>query len=269
MINGYTRFDDNVAPLRLQSAIPLTYPLLCALFDIIDSVYCANTALRSASKAAFALGYGVSFRPQEYLRLSRFVSLKYTANSSLSFFWWHDCYFSVCSPATYPPGLPTHFSTLLEFQKNDRRGKGGPKALARCDSVAPEYDCLCCLYFFLRQYPPQPHAPLLSGLGSQLSIDILRPLLNKLALKFGFNPAKMQMHSSVRSGALSALEMQPDEIKERQGGWTSTSGMLNYVSASLQHANSVTKLLHDPTLVPLKVTQMTYSTLSSTSVPAP
>jgi hypothetical protein len=107
--------------------------------------------------AAFVLAYAISLRPQEYLKLPRPVPLRYTANSSLSHFVFDGVFYSVCYPALFPPGSPSHFTTLLEFQKNDTRGKGGPKAIAHCSSVPMSYNCLSVLFNFLRRYPPLPN----------------------------------------------------------------------------------------------------------------
>ena len=264
MIAGYKRIDDSLLPLRLKVAVPLTFSLLCPLLDMVRQSYSTPSLrpLMLAICAGFALGYALSSRPREYLRLSRVIELRYKMNSSLSYFWWDDLYYSVCRPDLFPSGYPSYFSTFLEYQKADQEGNGGPKAIAFCRTVDLRYNCLAILFDFLSLYPPAPQSPLLTGLGEQLSIDVMRPELSKLAVRFGFNPAKMKMHSSVRAGALAALELESDDVKRRQGHWSSVTGMLTYTHASLQHADFVVEKLHDRSLVPISVTQLTHNTLS-------
>jgi hypothetical protein len=271
MLQGYARLDGSLQPLRLRLKVPLTYPLLCALLDIVAVSYSTPSTLPLflACCAAFVLAYAISLRPQEYLKLPRPVPLRYTANSSLSHFVFDGVFYSVCYPALFPPGSPSHFTTLLEFQKNDTRGKGGPKAIAHCSSVPMSYNCLSVLFNFLRRYPPLPNSPLLSGLGSQLSSHVLTPFLHQLADKFGFDRSKVSLHSTIRSGAFSALEDESDAVKLRQGGWGSIAGMLSYTRGSLRHADYVVEKLHDPSLVPIRVTQMTHNTLSHTASAGP
>jgi hypothetical protein len=132
--------------------------------------------------------------------------------------------------------------------------------------VPPAYDCLTNLGKFICAYPPVAESPLLSGLGYQISSDCMLVLLHKLADKYGFARDRMKMHSSIRSGALVALENEADHIKERQGCWRSTEGMLNYLRGTLQHAAYVTDQLHDPSLCPISLTQMTFSPAFSGSI---
>ena len=251
-------------PLRLNAFVPLTYALLVQLLDIIRLMYPSPTdkPLRLAISAAYSLGFAISARPQEYLALRRSVDMKYKINSDLSVFLFNGTPFSVCRPDLFPPSRPDFFATLVEYQKQDQRGNGGPKAIAHCDKVDPAHYCLSILFEFLQLYPPAPNSPLLSGLGSQVPIELLQPPLHTLAKKFGFDPSKLHMHSSVRSGALTALATEPDSVQQQQGGWKSLNGMLSYSHSSLSHASHVADLIHDASLVPVSVTQFTHNTFS-------
>jgi len=270
ILAGYSNIDASLRPLRDKVAIPLTYPLLCALIDIIQHHYSlpSQSHLRLVAIASYTLGYAISARPSEYLLTStsdsRLVPLRSQINSDLSFFVWGAAFFTVTTPLAFPPGIPDFFSTVIEYQKNDKRGKGGPRAIARCTAVPPQYDCLSCLFAYLRRFPPLPASPLLSGLGTQVKSSDLLPFLKDLARTYDLDPARMKMHSSVRSGALVALENETDAVKQRQGCWSSTEGMCNYLRGTLQHASHVSSLLHDSSLCPISITQMTFNTSSTT-----
>ena len=267
MLAGYSKEDFDTTPLSERACIPLTYPLLCSLIDIVTTTFTGLPLqpLGSAVIAGFALGYACSFRVNEYLLTdpSNPTPLRHQVNSSLSYFWWHNLPFCVCFPAAYPPGVPDHFSTVLQFAKNDARGHGGPKAISRCHLVPPLKDSLTVVFNFLCTNPPLPNAPLLSGLGSQLSRDIMITQLHLLADKHGLPRRRMKMHSSVRGGALVALENESDAVKLAQGCWSSVSGMRSYAGRSIQHAQQVTNLLHDPTLCPITYSQLQYAETST------
>ena len=272
MLAGYSKEDFDTTPLSERACIPLTYALLCSLIDMITDAFAAPLLrpLGSAIIAGFALGYACSFRVNEYLLTdpNKPTPLKHQVNSSLSYFWWRDVRFCVCFPNAYPQGVPDDFSTVLQFAKNDARGHGGPKAISRCILVSPSKDSLTVLFNFLRDHPPPLNTPLLSGLGAQLSRDLMLSQLHLLADKHGLPRSRMKMHSSVRGGALVALENQSDAVKLAQGCWSSISGMRSYAGRSIQHAQQVTDLLHDPTLCPIAYSQLQY-TETSLSAPSP
>ena len=67
------------------------------------------------------------------------------------------------------------------------------------------------------------------------------------------------MHSSIRSGALVALESEPDAVKLAQGCWSSVASIRSYASRSIQHADHVTDMLHDLALCPITHSQLQFS----------
>ena len=266
MLAGYSKTDFDTVPASERSSIPLTYALLCSLIDMVSCAFSSQSLqpLGSAIIAGFALGYACSFRVREYLHAdsANITPLSHQVNSSMSYFWWGSEPYSVCYPTSFPAGLPDNFSTTLLFAKNDARGKGGPKAISRCLLVPPDKDCLTVLFRFVQVFPPPPDSPLLSGLGAQLSKNTMLTQLHLLADKHGLNKLRMKMHSSVRSGALVALENESDATKLAQGCWSSTSGMLSYAGRSISHAQYVTDLLHDPNNCPISYSQLQYSETS-------
>ena len=258
--------DYLLRPVRHNTAIPFTYSLLCVTLTLISQLYTDSAYLKLGVSAAFALGYSCSTRSGQYLKTGHHIPLSNQLNSSLSYFWWGETYYSVCDPTLFPPfSLPDKFSSLIEFSKNDKKGFGGPKAIARCLTVPPSEDCLTILFNFLVCYPPLPHQPLLSGSFNTTQIDAslhIKPVLDKLASMYGFNPAQLSVHSSIRSGALIALETQPDAVKLRQGCWTTLGGMHSYLRGTLNHASSITQLLHDPSIYSITELQNVYTTRS-------
>ena len=75
----------------------------------------------------------------------------------------------------------------------------------------------------------------------------------------------MKMHSSVRAGALVALEREPDAVKLAQGCWSSTAGMQSYANRSIQHATHVADMLHDLALCPITHSQLQFATTATTT----
>jgi hypothetical protein len=262
MLRGYSLSDYLLTPSRHKNAIPFSYTLLCATIDIISNIYHNNSYLKLAVTASFCLGYACSCRTAQYLQVSRSVPLTHQMNSSLSFFWWGSQYFNVCDISLFPPSIPDRFSTLIEYSKNDSTGRGGPKAIARCDIIPSKYDCLTNLFLFLSQYPPLLNQPLLSCSHiSQINAEKhIKPILHLLSQQYGFNPDQLSVHSSIRSGALLALEKEPDAVKLRQGCWTTLGGMSSYLRGTLNHASSITNLLHDTRVCSILELQNIYNT---------
>jgi hypothetical protein len=90
--------------------------------------------------------------------------------------------------------------------------------------------------------------------------------LHLLAEKHNLDKSRLKMHSSVRSGALVALENESDSTKLAQGCWSSVDGMLNYNRRSISHATHVTDLLHDMDLCPISYSQQQFGTALTSSV---
>lgn len=268
MLSGYSNTDFETLPASERLAIPLTYPLLCSLIEIVTTNFCdpIMLPLRRAIIAGFSLGYACSCRVAEYLRTKSKLPITHQVISSKSFFWWNTQYYSVCYPHLYPPGYPDHFTTTLVYAKNDTRGRGGPKAITRCLSVPADRDCCSTLFDFLKLHPPLAQSPLLSGLGPHLSRDLMLSQLHLLAEKHNLDKSRLKMHSSVRSGALVALENESDSTKLAQGCWSSVDGMLNYNRRSISHATHVTDLLHDMDLCPISYSQQQFGTALTSSI---
>ncbi len=67
---GYKREDEEIAPKRMTIKIPVTYPVLLeAKATIIKQFGDICAAMVLACMAAFCLGYALSLRPGEYLRV--------------------------------------------------------------------------------------------------------------------------------------------------------------------------------------------------------
>jgi hypothetical protein len=261
---GYKRDDEEIAPKRMTIKIPVTYPVLLEVKStIIKEFGSICEALVLAYMAAFCLGYALSLRPGEYLRVHPPVPLTHQANSSLAAFWFGDDIFFVTRPELYPKDrIPDAFSVLIDHTKNDHGGNGGPRAVyANPDYNSADPDSICCvrtLFEFLKKYPPLPESPLLSGLGTQVSSSDINKILKITADRLGMDGGRMVPHS-IRFGGPQQLEEADEETQMAQGNWRSVQGMKTYTRRSIKHARTVTKMLHAPASCPLSHTLYMYT----------
>ena len=255
MISGYNREDDVDNPQRTVAAIPLTYAIFCESIKTARLLLADTPITLRCVSAALALGYAGSLRTAEYLLTSNTTELRQQCNSSQSFFWWGDVSINVCDTHLYLLGIPDHFTTFLDSRKNGP----GAKSIARCSSA--DIDCLTLLYDCIKNDPPTPSSPLLSGTkGEQIIVAQIQRILDKVADKFGFDRSRMRPHASIRAGVLAQLELHDEATRLGTGGWNSVSGMRAYQKVSLQHASRIASDIHDASLCPIAVTQLIYNT---------
>ena len=259
MISGWIKDDRFALPERLKAKIPMSAPVLQHVLHLIHSIF-ADTTLANLLKAAFCLGYGAAFRPCEYLTDAGGHAGPHTLHGSLCFFQWVGCpeFFSVTNPTRYPPGVPSHFVALLDSSKHDPLGHGGPRAIARAPSSA-SFCCLTNLFTYLTRYPPAPNAPLLSGANLPLAPAALNRILKVAAVQLGLDPNRLVPHS-LRVGSVCQLEGLPVESLLRHTGHASPKGLYAYCRASLEHATTVSPLLHDTQRLSLPFLRLTYMT---------
>ena len=261
LLQSYTLHDFKNIPVRQKTAVPFTYSLLCEALLYINSLSISKNT-RAFIKAAFALGYACSLRTSQYLKGSHSTPLRKQCNSSVSYFWFDNTPLCICDPHLFPINtIPDAFSCILQYSKNDKNGTGGPKAIYRCPNIPPERDCLTILFRYLYSNPPLRQSPILSNESGQISASKhIRPILNYLADKYGFDRSQLLIHSSIRSGALVALNNEPNSVKTTQGCWTTVQGMSNYLRGTLEHAKHVSQLLHDDSTCPISTLQNIYLT---------
>jgi hypothetical protein len=254
MITSYINADFASVPLLNRQMIPLTFALLCDIPSIVSSIFSDFPSLQQLVLTAFCLGYCLSLRPSEYAdrNNNRTNQLAKQLTGKDSFFWFLNIPFNVCSPHLYPTNQrPDLFSSLLQYRKNDTRGKGTPLATARPSTPSPTLTCIDVLFDFLFRFPPLPNQLLLSGSPHLFSTELhIQPVLDALTVLHDLPPRRLRPHSSIRSGVLAQINDQPDEVKRRQGGWTSNSGMLIYTRPSFQHAITIANDIHDATKYP-------------------
>jgi hypothetical protein len=259
ILRGAYKESDSKVPARLRVKIPLTYPLACSACEVAALTHHGPTLL--CVQAGIMLGFGLSTRPQELLRVGANVPLSHQANSSLCFFWFLNTPYNVCFPALYPPGLlPDGFSMLLDFNKNHQQGAGGPRAVWR----SPHLTGRCCVltaYAFLSAHPPLPNTPLLSSLGAQLTAAAITKVFRATAIRHNMDPKRLLCHS-MRFGVICQLDSAgfDDATKMRQGDWSTTQGMRVYCHAAVSHAQRVASTVHDASLLPIHYSQNTYAT---------
>jgi hypothetical protein len=271
MIQGWIREDAAAAPERLRTKIPLTAFLTMEAFLLIDEWLAAPayTVLRLGLRAAISLGFGCALRPVEYLYKTTPEASTLIAKAGLCGFKWadDDRIYSVLVPQAYPRtrGPPLIFVLLLDKIKNDPMGHGGPRAVhapppgTKFNLVQNIYDFLACCP------PPSADAPLLAGLGTALSVNLVNNLLKRLAMKFGLDPARLLPHS-VRVGSASQLADSTVEDRLLHGAWRSLDGMYTYMRPSFEVARRVTAALHDTSSSSIDSLRFVYMT---PSVPGP
>jgi hypothetical protein len=140
IIDGFERIGRVGKPIRDETRIALTYPLLLIAIRIIDEQYSEQEEQRIALRAAFATGYGLSLRPGEYLKLfdeRRLDEQALTGNVSL---WWGDTHFDAHEVERFPTRPADRLTLAVDFLKNDQLGKGLPRALAKAPRAV-----FCCL----------------------------------------------------------------------------------------------------------------------------
>lgn len=266
IVRGLTRHHATTQiAARLRCKIPCTFHIMVEALRQSASCYATPllAPVRSALRAALALGYALSLRPQEYLAVASTVPLWKRAHSSLAFFWFPglESPFSICSPDAFPPGLrPSAFTLFLDFNKNHQDGDSGPRSMVAAPSGSP-FCCLSLLFDFLCQYPPLVDAPLLSGATTPITPRVVTALFSQTALALGLDPSRLVPHS-LRGAALSQMIVSTafsDVDLLVQGRWKSASGFRPYAHSSLAHARRVSPALYDPAAHPLAVTRLTYT----------
>jgi hypothetical protein len=122
MLKTFSNEDRVGHPLRTVEKIPLTASLLVVAYDLLSRLYSSAThaARLLGLAAALSLGYGLSLRPDEYLRTNSVANDSHIARGYKSYFMWPD------DPTFYvvtPPRLPycahlprdlRHFSRRVE-----------------------------------------------------------------------------------------------------------------------------------------------------------
>ena len=266
-LDGYSRHDAVGRPQRLTVKIPVTYSIVLEFVAELSRRYAARAhPLWWGLSAAIALGYGLSLRPSEYLVVSRPVDGDRYVNASMSFFLWagHPTPVSVCTPALFPPGPPSTFLTFLDFIKNDARGKGGPRAMCAdpCGPTSP-FCVVTALWEFLRRFPPTPGGSIFQGLPVALTDSLVNQVLKSVARRLQLDPSRLVPHGLRVAGPVQ-LSAFPDAVKMAQGNWRSVEGMLAYARGSLTHASMVAAAMHDESVLPIDILQLSYSLPSVT-----
>ena len=267
MLTSYVNEDYVQTPILDRQMIPLTYSLLCDIPPLLLSMFPRSPNLQQLIMTAFCLGYCLSLRPSEYADRHAQPALSKQVLGKHSYFWFDDLSFNVCYPARYPVGLrPSLFTSLLQFRKNDIKGKGTTLATARPSVPTSSIICIDIIFDFLSQHPPAPDALILSGSIFSFSTDrYMQPVLDQLTILHGFPYRRLRPHSSIRSGVLAQINDQSDEVKRQQGGWSSNSGMMIYTRPSFLHAVSIANDIHDPSKYSTSHLQRIFGTTPSPS----
>jgi len=252
LLDGYARLDALLSPHRSRLRLPASFIIVEECLLVVDFYYQFDPDLRLALRAAFALGYGLSLRPSEYLRTSRFTPLTHQLNSSLCHFWWNDSFVSVLDIPSFLSSSPTVFSAILPFSKNHQLGSGGTHSVGSAPPNCP----LCFvseILSYVRAFPPMADTPFLSAHGDQLEYRHFRFVLRCAAAKLGLPSARL-VPASLRAGGVNQLLHLPTPVRLAQGDWRSEAGLNFYLRSSVAHAALTRDSLYDRTLAPLSHT---------------
>ena len=241
--------------MRDAVRIPMTYPILLVAIAAIDRQYQFIEEQRLALRAALAVGYSMSLRPGEYLKLFDERRLDEQALAGNVSLWWGDqTHFDAHEVKKFPKKPATRATLAVDFIKNDPLGKGLPRAL----SVAPgvEFCCLTAIEKFIRSQALKPNEPLLTTSQGQVHWKTIRSILEETARVCEIDPNRLTPQS-IRAGAPNQLDAHahPTETLERQGGWTTTNGLRAYLRTNFRHADRVAADIHDSSAIPLKHTR--------------
>ena len=255
IIAGFERKARVGNPIKDKASIPLTYPLLLEAVKAIDKKYAGSPAMAVAMKAAFALGYGCSLRPGEYLKLQVERELDEQVCAGNIGFWWGDTHIPASKSRTFPKRNADRMTLAVDFLKNDQRGKGLPRALARAPSPT-EFDCMIAIEKFVRSRELDPARPLLTTSNGQIKWTEIRIICNEIAITNKLDTKRL-LPRSMRAGAVNQLDAcnHTSETMERQGGWQSTGGMRSYLRSDFRHADLVSGALHDVNAIPIAHTR--------------
>ena len=123
IVDGFTRQADVGKPLQDRASIPMTYPLVLEAVKAIDRVYAEDYETATAMRAAFAIGFGCSLRPGEYLKLQDTRENFEQLCAGNVHFWWGDYAIPETQPERFPNAHADRLSMSVDFLKNDPRGK--------------------------------------------------------------------------------------------------------------------------------------------------
>jgi len=253
LLAGYSMADYLGLPMRLTQKIPVTFALACYMYGLVDRVI-RGYGNRLAAKAAIGLGYGLSLRPGEYLDMARDKLIGSQVCASSCFFaFGEENIVCVCDPQLYPVGqMPTAFFALLDSCKNQKRGEGGPRAMAvPTVPLGPqEFSCVQAMWNYFSVFPGVRNTLALSAHGSTVRWTDIRELCRLTAVAHNLDPSRLVPHS-FRSGALAQIELATVERMRQRGGWLTIDGVRTFVRSALHHAYEIAGQLHDPAQCPL------------------
>jgi hypothetical protein len=254
LLQGWKRDDSLNLSKRHSVTIPLTYALLLKACDIVDELFADNKTTRLALKAALCLGYACSMRPCEYLLTGRPRPLDGVASTNHTYLWWGDESFPIF---LFPRdrGPPDAISFYVDKLKNDMEGNGGPRGIVRCPKAI--LNLIDPIYDYILHVPPLIDKPFLASHGDQVSDKHIKKVLHPLAIRTNIDPTRLIPYS-LRSGVLSQIDTFSNDVKMRQGFWTSEGGMKFYARKSLNHARMITESIHDPDIYPISWSQNMY-----------
>ena len=112
----------------------------------------------------------------------------------------------------------------------------------------------------MRSRKLKPKAPLLMSEKGQVKWQDLREILRTVARANGLDEERLIPHA-IRAGVPNQLDAcgHSDETKQRQGGWTSSSGMKAYLRSNFQHAERVAESMSDARAIPFEHTKIMFA----------
>ena len=260
IIEGFEKKKRKGHPMRDSAKIPLTYPLLIEAVKAINLKYGVSSDDAISLRAAFAIGYGCSLRPGEYLLLP--ANDKDTDEQICADhinFWWDEDHYNATQPQKFPRKRCDKLSMAIDFIKNDQLGKGLPRALAKAP-IGETFCCLTAIEDFARSRKLIPNQPFLMTNTGQVKWLQVREILRIVARANGLDEDRL-VPQGIRGGVVNQLDAHghSNETKERQGGWTSSTGMQAYLRSNFRHAEKVVTAMHDANAIPIAHTKLMFA----------
>ena len=227
----------------------MTYPLLVSAATIVKRLWFAQPETERAILAAFALGYGCSMRPGEYLQMPK-RTRRLPCSASVVHIWWGQKWFAIHDKAAFPPGPADRVTVSLVSTKNDPYGKGPPRGVARAPNDVP-FCCVSAIENFARHATISPADPAISRGGAALHWNYVRVVTRLVAVENGLDPKRLVPHC-IRHGAptqMGAAGMVDRDIRQ-QGGWFSDRGANHYTFPTVAASDRAAGHLHNGALVP-------------------
>lgn len=232
-------------PRRDSSRIPFTWDM----FLLLDGGVLSRLPLirRVALRAAFAVGFGASLRPGEYLPQpdQQFDPRKHVCVENVAV-WYGEVAYPLCSDEVLLGSeRATSLHIHLSYRKNDAFGSSGAFVIPANPSGSDP--CLVAMVVeYARVLRPLEGRPLFRQPLCPITRQDLRDTLRELAELVGVDPQRLVPHCLRYGAVVSMLAHGADRDQIRlRGGWLAESGPVSYFRQSVEAARRAAAAVYD------------------------